>query len=326
MRSVALEEHLILPGAEALVPAYRDRRDFAEVRDRLAEVGQERLRAMDEGGIELSVLSVTSPGLQGLGDAGRAAEVARVWNDALGEVIDSHPDRFRGFAALPMAEPDGAATELRRAVRDLGFVGGLINGFDDAGGGEPRYYDESDYLGFWREAVDLDVPVYLHPRSAPRGRVTTYAGYPELSGPPWGFHVETAEHVLRLMLGGVFDAVPELQLIVGHLGEILPFLAWRIDHMLEMDRRGTSPQPHPVELSVTEYLRRNVLVTTSGFFDAASLRHALDVLGSDRLMYAVDYPYESTTLAREWLDGLDLSPATRAAIAYGNARRVLKLG
>lgn len=326
MRTIALEEHVILPGAESLVPAYSERRDLLDAVELLSDVTEQRLRAMDDGEIELAVLSVTSPGLQALSDAARATDVARAWNNALGEVIDSCPERFRGFATLPMARPDAAAAELRRAVRELGFVGGLVNGYDDAEGGLPRYYDDPAYLPFWREVAELDVPIYLHPRSVPAGRVTTYAGYPELNGPAWGFHVETAEHVLRLMLGGVFDAVPRLQLIIGHLGEILPFLAWRIDHMLEANRPTTTPGTRRYERSVTEYLQRNVLITTSGFFSSAGLQHALSVMGADRVMYSVDYPYESTTVARTWFDALDVQPSVAEAIGFRNARRVLKLG
>lgn len=303
---------------------YRTRRDLADRRSSLIEVAETRLRSMDEGDVEIAVLSATSPGLQALDDTSRSADIARSWNDSLFELTDRFPGRFRAFAALPMHNAELAAHELRRAVEELGFVGGLVNGFDNAGGSPPRYYDDRSYLEFWRMAARLAVPVYLHPRPAPRERATTYSGYPELSGPAWGFHVETAEHVLRMMRGGVFEAAPGIQLILGHLGEILPFMAWRIDHMLSADQDGPASDPGRVG-TVTHYLQHNILITTSGFFSTPALLHALSVMGADRIMYSVDYPYESMRDARFWFDRLDLDDGAKERIGHGNARRVLGL-
>lgn len=324
VRLIALEEHFLPPQAERDVSDFAARRDLAAVRTLLTEVSEARVRAMDAGGVEIAVLSVTSPGIQAADDVGRSAEAARSWNDTLYELTNRFPDRFRAFAALPMHDPERGAGELLRAVTELGFVGGLVNGYDNAGGGHPRYYDDRSYLPFWRLAAELGVPIYLHPRSAPRDRVTTYSGYSELAGAAWGFHVETAEHVLRLMRGGVFDAVPDVQVVLGHLGEMLPFMARRIDHMVPRDLDGEESGARGRH-SVAEYLRQNILITTSGFFNAPALTHALSVMGPERVLYAVDYPYESMTEAWGWFDSLELDDRVKERIGFQNACRLLGL-
>lgn len=327
MKKIALEEAFSVEGIDQLTPALRSLREFSQNRDKLVDLAGERLRAMDEGDVELSVLSATSPGLQGIVDADLEAGLARQWNDYLAEAVSRNPGRLRGFAALPMRDPQAAAGELTRAVHDLGLVGALINGYDNSGENEPVYFDAPRYLDFWRTAAALDVPVYVHPRTADSRRVTTYDGYPELRGAAWGFHVETAEHVLRMILAGVFDAVPDLTILLGHMGELLPFWAWRIDHRIL--REGwdawAAENGRPRRRTVTEYLRTNVYITTSGIFDTPSLNHALDVVGPERILYSVDYPYESTTEANDWFESLGIDQAHKNLIGYENAKRVLKL-
>lgn len=332
MRKIAVEEHAVVPGpghgASAIPPEYLARPEFLENYDRLTDIAGNRLREMDAGGIDIAVLSLTTPGLQGIDDVATLPGLTREWNDYLAGAIAPRADRLKAFAALPMSDPPLAMAELRRCVRDLGFVGAMINGYDNSGDAGPRYYDAPEFLDFWRAAAELEVPIYIHARSAPPGRANTYDGYPELANAAWGFHLETASHALRLILSGLFDKVPGLQIILGHMGELLPWWAWRIDHRIEREgwRNLPATGDRPRKHTVTHYLRHNFFVTTSGFFDDAALRHTLDAMGADRVLFAADYPYESCREAGAWLDSSEIDDATRQKIAHGNAARLLHLG
>lgn len=332
MRKIALEEHVVIPGprdTQSDIPReYLARPEFLENYANLVDITGRRLREMDATGIDISVLSTTTPGLQGIADASAIPRLTREWNDYLADAVAGHADRLKVFAALPMSDPRLAAEELRRCVRDHGFVGAMINGYDNSGGGEPRYYDAPPYLDFWRAAAELDVPIYVHARSAPPGRVNTYAGYPELENAAWGFHIETASHMLRLILGGVFDKVPDLRIIIGHMGELLPWWAWRIDHRIGREgwRDLPATRDRPLKHTVTHYLRSNFYITTSGYFETAALQHTISVVGADRVLYAVDYPYESCREANDWFESLAIDETTKRKIAHENAARLLKLG
>ncbi len=312
-----------------LCPSIRHIRNSKRNSKALLDITGDRLRAMDEGEVDISVLSATAPGLQGLSEAAAKdlGSISRRWNDYLAEAVARHQGRLKVFAALPMCDPDLAAQELARTVKDLGFVGALLNGYDNSGNAPAKYYDAPQYADFWKTAVALDVPVYVHPRSVPDNRTTTYSGYPEMRGSAWGFHVETAEHMLRLMISGLLEKLPKLRIIIGHLGELLPFWAWRIDHRINREGWDKWADEHgrPRKLTVTEYLRRNFFATTSGVFDTDSLKHTVSVMGYDRVLYSVDSPYESATDASEWFEALDLEKQEKTAIAYGNAEEVLGL-
>ena len=328
MRKIALEEAFAVKGVENYTPQLLKLREFRQKEALLHDLAEMRLRAMDEGEIDISVVSATSPGIQGIKEPGLEVETARVWNDYLAEAIAPNKDRLRAFACLPMRYPEAAVDELRRAVKDLGFVGALINGYDNSGESQPIYYDAPEYLDFWKAAESLDVPVYIHPRPVPEDRETTYKPYPELKSASWGFHVETAEHVLRMIISGLFDRVPNLKIIVGHLGELLPFWCWRTDHRIRLegwDGEVAAGNGRPRKLSVTEYIQRNIYATTSGVFYTPALEHALKVMGTDHVMYSVDYPYEDYREANEWFKTLDYPADVLQAIAYGNAERLLKL-
>jgi len=326
MKKIALEEAVAVPGDANIVPENLTHPEFRDNLAQLVDVTGQRLRAMDSTDIEISVLSVVGPGIQGT-QSGTATQRAVEWNDYLAKAVASHNDRFRVFAALPMQDPDAAVAELRRCVQDLGFVGALINGYDDSLGSPPTYYDGPRYLDFWRAAAQLDVPVYLHPRSVPAQRPTTYHGYPELRGAAWGFHIETAEHVLRLILSGLFDKVPDLRLVLGHLGELLPWWCWRVDHRIAREgwREQPETQSHRLHHTVTEYVQRNIYATTSGFFHTPALKHTIDTLGVEHVLYSVDYPMESCEEAATWFDALDLSPEDHHKIAHDNAASLLKI-
>ena len=231
---IALEEHWAiadtLQDSAGFVPGtYWD-----ELQARLLDVHDQRLRLMDEYGIATMILSLNAPAVQAIPDRARAIDVARRANDALAEECTRRPERFRAFAALPLQDPDAAIEELRRCVTELGFVGALVNGFsqDEAhdGGQQPLYYDLPQYRSFWAEVADLDVPFYLHPRNPLTQDARIYEGHPWLLGPTWGFAQETAVHALRLMASGLFDDLPSLQIVIGHMGEGIPAMLWRVDN------------------------------------------------------------------------------------------------
>ena len=331
MRTIALEEHFATEGfmkgpgrgLRAMAEAARAHPKVAAGYERLVEglcdLGEGRVAAMDAAGVDVQVLSLTSPGVEQLG-AGEAVALAREANDVLAGAVRSHPERFAGFAALPTPAPEAAANELERAVGEHGFVGTLINGH--AGG---RYLDDSFFWPILERAEALGVPIYLHPTPPPRPVVeASYAGNfapgaaEGLATAAWGWHVETATHVLRLVLGGAFDRFPGLQLVVGHMGEGLPFFLPRLELALPREVTG-------LERSVGDYLRENVYYTFGGFdWPQAFLDLVLQV-GAERVMFSTDHPYASMGEARAFLERLPVGPADREEIAHGNAERLLGL-
>ena len=270
---------------------------------------------MDEAGVTKSILSHTVPGIETARDASKAVADARTINDYLARQIERHPDRFGGFAALPTQSPRDAADELERAVRQLGFHGALINGHTHG-----HYLDEDRYEVFWERVQDIGRPIYIHPTNAfqiPQN----YQDHPELMGALWGWVPETATHVLRLIFSGVFDRYPAVQVIIGHGGEALPYLLWRLDSRYKIGGFGLGLKKLP-----SGYLRENVSITTAGLCSTPSLRCALEAMGEDHVLFSIDYPYESSKEAGDWLNGVDLSAATLAKVAKGNAMRLLHLG
>ena len=318
---IALEEHFALPETLGDSEQYAISGTWGDLGDRLLDLGPGRLAEMDAHGIEIAVLSLNSPAVQAIPDAATAAEVARRANDVLASAIARRPDRFAGFAALPMQDPDRASAELTRAVRDLGLRGVLVNGFSQIGSPDRViYYDDPAYATFWATVEDLGVPFYLHPRDPLLAREPIYDGHPWLRGPAWAFAAETALHALRLITSGLFDRHPRLQLILGHLGEGIPYNVWRLDHRIRKGPRGI-----PARRSVSEYLRSNVHLTTSGNFRTATLEAAIAEMGVGRIMFSVDYPFERTADAVDWFATVDRPDAERAALAQENARALLKL-
>ena len=320
---VALEEHFAtgdtLEDSRRFVPP----RCWEELRSRLLDLLDGRIRTMDDNGIELSIVSLNAPAVQAVPQRRRAEELARRANDALAAQVARRGDRLRAFAALPMQDPDSAAAELRRAVTELGMVGALVNGFsEDEHHAEPQYYDTPRYRGFWAEVASLDVPVYLHPRNPLPADARIYAGHEWLLGPSWAFAQETAVHALRLMGSGLFDVHPNLTVILGHLGEGLTFNMWRVDN-----RNAWTSQPpqHNGRRSIREYFRSNFYLTTSGNFHTPALRNAIAEIGVDRVLFSTDWPFENMDHAAMWFDQVDLTPTDRAKIGRENARRLFKL-
>jgi predicted TIM-barrel fold metal-dependent hydrolase len=318
---IALEEHFALPDTLGDSEQYAISGTWGGLAERLLDLGAGRIAEMDAHGIELAILSLNSPAVQAIPDAATATDVARRANDVLASAIAQRPDRFAGFAALPMQDPDAASAELTRAVRDLGFKGALVNGFSQTGSPDRViYYDDGAYSTFWATVEQLAVPFYLHPRDPLASREPIYDGHPWLRGPAWAFAAETSLHALRLITNGLFDRHPRLQLILGHLGEGIPYNVWRLDHRIRKSPRGV-----PARRTVGEYLRSNVYLTTSGNFRTATLEAAIAEVGLDRLMFSVDYPFEQTLDAVGWFRTLDRPDADLAALAHGNARALFKL-
>ena len=318
---IALEEHFALAETLGDSEQYAISGTWSDLGERLLDLGAGRLAEMDAHGIEIAVLSLNSPAVQAIPDAATAIGVARRANDALATVIAKRPDRFAGFAALPMQDPDAASAELLRSVRDLGLVGALVNGFSQIGSPERViYYDDPIYATFWSTVEDLDVPFYLHPRDPLLSREPIYDGHPWLRGPAWAFAAETSLHALRLMTSGLFDRHPRLQLILGHLGEGIPYNVWRLDHRIRKGPRGI-----PAKRGVADYLRSNVHLTTSGNFRTSTLEGAIAEMGTGRIMFSVDYPFEQTADAVSWFATLRLPEADRHALAHENARALLGL-
>jgi uncharacterized protein len=319
MRLIALEEHFWTPEIAQAVAGERnpDAGAGSPLADDLADLGERRLAAMDAAGIDLQVISHTTPGVQNLADTDEAIALARDANDRLAEAVRRHPDRFAGFATLPAQAPDAAAGELERSVGELGFKGAMINGHSRG-----RFLDEPAFDVLLERFERLGVPLYLHPTEpVPAVRDAYYAGLAPPAGwflgaAAWGWHAETGLHVLRMVLGGVFDRHPRLQLVIGHMGEMLPFMLARIDSQLPPRATGLDRLP-------SEYILANVHITTSGLFTLPPLLTALMVFGAGRVMFSVDWPYASNEPGRELLATAPLSPADLERIAHGNAERLL---
>ena len=329
MRIVALEEHYTVPRIVAgISPAAIARRGFpgpdfvwaqTTKRNELADLGAARLADMDAGGITTQVLSVAGPGAD-LVPGQPGIDLARAYNDALAEACARHPTRYRGFAHLPMLAPDAAADELERTATDLNFHGALVNGATDG-----RFLDDPAFEPILARAEKLDLPIYLHP-GIPTEPVRN-AYYDNLPGnfsfilalSAWGWHADTAIHTLRLVLSGTLDRHPNLKIIIGHMGEALPFMLDRID-----ETTAATAKTH-LKRSVRQTILDQVWITTSGFFTMVPFMAALMTFGVDRILFSVDYPFASNTRARAFLDALPVSPADRAKIAHGNADWLLQL-
>ncbi|MGE8368890.1 amidohydrolase family protein [Cupriavidus sp.] len=317
IRKIALEEHFMAPGFQAYSKGYLQHIDAAVMADlakRLADFDDIRIGEMDRAGIDFTVLSQTGPGVQGETDHAAAIGRARENNDFLAAQVARHPTRFAGFAALPMHDPVTAADELERAVKQFGFKGSLVNGHTQG-----MYYDNPAYDAFWERMQELDVPMYLHPTDA-YVMPHVYAGHPEISGAAWGWGVETASHALRLVFAGVFDRFPRLKIILGHMGEGLPFQRWRFDSRFAVYSHGIKLAKKP-----SEYIGSNIVITTSGVCSPAALNGAIAEMGAEAVLFSVDYPYESTAIAADFIEQAPMDDATRSLVCHGNAERILKL-
>ncbi|MHA3019740.1 amidohydrolase family protein [Mycobacterium sp. BMJ-28] len=321
MRIIAVEEAFSVPGAIAEEAAIR-RHGIAvpgpmaaEWFRRLDDVTELRLADMDANGVDMQVLSLSVPGLEVIKDPAAAVMAARHVNDYVAKAVTQHPTRFAGFAALPLQDPAAAVIELRRAVEELGLKGVLYN--DHV---QRHYLDEPQFRPVWAELERLGVTLYLHPAVIPADNWRVFDGYPVLSGPTWGWTATVGAHALRIIYGGVFDQYPDASLTLGHMGELLPFQMDRLD-----SRYGQVPPEHRVQQLPSYYLRNNVYVTTSGVHSHAALIGATLAVGVDRVLFAIDYPYESSAEAVGFLRTAPYAPADLERIAHGNAERILRL-
>jgi predicted TIM-barrel fold metal-dependent hydrolase len=314
---IAIEEHYVDPELTRHFPGGALPGTPPALGARLQDLTDARIKEMDEAGIDIQVLSHNAPATQRF-DAGVAVEVARVVNDRLHRLCESHPTRFAGFAVLPTADPKASAAELERCVTRLGFKGAMIHGLSQG-----RFLDEKDFWPIFERAAALDVPIYMHPAAPDATVVERYykeyvKSFPAILNAGWGFTVETATQTVRLVLSGVCEAYPGLKIIVGHLGEGIPFLLWRIDQAMA--------RPGNVGISsFREVFCRHFWITTSGNFSDPALMCSVQELGVDRILFAVDWPYVANKPAVDWAMRIPLCAEDREKILGGNARRLLKM-
>ena len=320
---IAFEEHF------AIEETLEETRSFAgdsgkweQFTRQILDLEDERLQHMDDTGIEFALLSLNAPGVQRILDPEQALVVARKGNERMAEAVARHPGRYGALAALPMHDPDVAAAELTRCVREMGFKGCMVNGFQQVGQRDNvKYYDLPEYRSFWATVAELDVPFYLHPRMQIPSRAENYEGHPWLMSAPWGFAVETSIHSLRLCGSGLFDDYPNLRICIGHLGENIPFGLWRMDARMRFSPRGYRGQR-----PLGDYFREHFHITTSGNFNDPAFRCTLDVLDNDKVYFSADYPFESMQDAAGWYDATEvITDAEKRRIGRDNAIRLFKL-
>ena len=315
---IALEEHFLIPEfvdyfAETYPNISPEIRAFGT--GVLQDLGERRIEVMDKHHIDYVVLSIAGPGVQFEKDAAVAKRRAKAANDFLAGEIGKRPARYGGFAHLAMQDPAEAAAELERCVRELGFRGAMINGQTNG-----EYLDLDKYAVFWERVAALQAPVYLHPGN-PVDDPAVYAGHTELWGPVCSWAFETAAHALRLVFAGIFERYPKARLILGHMGETLPLNLWRFDSRWQVCNRGSRTLQQPPSF----YIKRNIAITTSGVCSDISLRCALDAMGADNVMFSVDYPFEKTELAAQFIDQARITEVERTQVAAGSARQILRL-
>ena len=320
---IGLEEHFAIPETLQDSAGFLPDVSWQELSKRLMDIQDYRLREMDANGMEMMILSLNAPAVQAIPSPQKANEIAMRANDFLAEQVAKRPARFQAFAALPLQDADMAAKELERCVKQLGFKGALVNGFSQVNTPENCvYYDAPQFAEFWSVVEMLDVPFYLHPRNPIAAWSQIYNGHPWLMGPTWAFGQETAVHALRLMASGLFDKHPKLQIILGHMGEGLPYSMWRIDN-----RNGwvQQPKPYPAKKTFAEYFQNNFHITTSGNFRTQTLIDAMLEIGADRILFSTDWPFENVDHAAKWFDSTSISEADRLKIGRTNAVKLFKL-
>jgi predicted TIM-barrel fold metal-dependent hydrolase len=326
MRIVTLEEHISFPEMAGKIPkealgGFGQSAAMQRIAPKLADITGERLNSMDANGITVQVLSVDSSGANLL-NSQEGPAFASEYNDLIAERIAGFENRFTAFAHLPMTAPMAAADELERAVKEHHFRGAMIRGLT-----QDQFLDQPEFAPIFERAEKLDVPIYLHPGLPPKGIADIYySGLPNHSGMAealacygWGWHSETALHVLRLLFSGIFDKYPKLKLIIGHMGEMLPMIMARSEKAFKPGNGGANQR------TLTDTFRDQVYITTSGFFTQPPLKIALDTFGTDNIMFSVDYPFSTNEMGIEFLNAIELPGEQVAKIAHGNADKLLNL-
>ena len=332
MKIITIEEHFlnstissaIHDETEKLAPGHSDafKADFGHTSmrpEQLTDIGAGRLADMDENNIDMQVLSYNSPATELILDSSLALKLAVQANDQLSSAVKANPTRFAGFATLPLSDPKVSVAELKRCVNELGFKGVMANGTAHG-----RFMDEPDFEQFWKTVAELDVPVYIHPTIVNKQVRDIYYHNPDpafaarFASAGIGWHIEAGVHVMRLIFAGVFDRYPNVQVIMGHWGELIPFYMERINTYFPAT---ATPLKHDFEY----YMRNNVYVTPSGLFNLPQLQNTISMMGADRIMYSADYPYYSLKGAREFLENAPISQEDKEKIAHGNAEKLLKI-
>jgi 2,3-dihydroxybenzoate decarboxylase len=311
---IALEEHY-WDGELADTYEGVDRVSDPKLIERLCDLGALRLREMDEAGVDLQILSHGAPSTQKLTGADAVALTRRV-NDRLAAVVSTNPRRLGAFSALPTSEPKAAADELERTTK-LGFKGAMLHGLAIG-----MFFDDRRFWPIFERAQALDVPIYLHPSVPLQTVMDAYykeyvKDFPMVIRAGWGYTVETATHAIRLVLSGLFDAYPKLKIVLGHLGETLPFLVWRIEHALA--------RPGGKRLSFRDTFCEHFYITTSGNFSTPALLCCMMEMGIDRILFSIDWPFVPNKPGVQWLEELPLSDEDKAKLASGNAKRLFRL-
>lgn len=317
MKKIALEEHFNGPGFEKYLQAVAKEFDpsvLAAIEKLLPDFEEKRLQTMDACEVEIAVLSQTAPGIQQEKDIRTAIDTARKSNDFLAKQIARQPSRYRGFACVALQDPLAAAQELERCIKELGFVGVLVNGHTNG-----EYLDDSKFWPFWEKLEELQVPLYLHPGMV-FDRPRMFEGRHELSGATWSWTCETATHALRLVFGEVFERFSQTRVILGHMGETLPFDLWRLDSRSQTTTAGRAMKKPP-----SQYIREHIVITTSGVCADAPLLCSLSAMGDDSVMFSIDYPYEDSAVAAAFIEQAPISRQQREKVCYKNAKRILKL-
>ena len=325
MKIIAIEEHFSTPDYRLKTGANESRSPYIKWRSELMgheigaeidDIGASRIQHMDAAGIDMQILSFNAPIAQGF-SPDEAIAIARAVNDRLAVAVTQNPTRFAGFAALPMTAPEAAADELERCVRDHGFVGAMIHGHIMG-----SFLDDKKFWPIFERAEQLSVPIFLHPALPhPDAMTAYYQGYEDiLARPGWGFAVDTSIHFLRVLFSGVFDAYPKLQFIMGHLGEGLPFAMHRLNEHTHLSAKRRGLQKTPLE-----YIQQHLYVATSGNWYEPAFVCTLLAMGADRILWAIDWPYEANKVGMDFWHKISLSDADRAKIAHGNAERLFRL-
>lgn len=334
MRKIATEEAFSIPEIVAALngvsksgqqsldmrlmrEVYGDNAIRTETRDRLLD-WDERLRVMDETGVDMHLLLLTAPGVQ-MFDTDTAVSLARLSNDVLAGQIAKHPTRYAGLGSFAPQDPKVAAREIERARTDLKLGGAVVNSHTNN-----EWLDEEKYLPIFEAAEALDAPIYVHPR-APRQDMAGGFNKFGMENAQWGYGVEVATHMLRLIFSGLFDRFPKLKIVIGHMGEGIPFWLWRIDYMHRNStmRSGVAPK---LQLTPSEYFMRNFWITTSGVEDPLALKYSIDRLGADKVMWAIDYPYQPAAPAVKFMDDAKLDDATKALVYGETAAKLFHIG
>lgn len=323
---IALEEHFATEEFLQDVKRFfiREGKDVWErAKGIMCDITGKRLELMDEAGIEKAIISLSSPTIQAILNTEKAVETAKRINDYTAESIANHRNRFEAFAALPTQSPEAAVKELQRCVKEYDFKGALINGFCQKDNPDVGVFlDEPQYIPFWEEVEKLNVPIYLHPRPMLESvREQMYGdNHFWMETAAWGWHADLGTQVLRLVSSGIFDRCPNLQIVIGHMGELIPIFLWRITHRSMGHKRDNK-----AELPMNKYFQKNISITTSGNCSTPALMCAMMEMSTDRILFSTDYPYESMKQAADWFDNIPFSDIDKEKMGRLNAAKLFNL-